>query len=117
MTLSDAIRLGAMLKPQAYSDLSHHGTCALQAAAEALGMESVEANCPYVELQEAYPFLNAPGCCPACGRVYHTMAVIWHLNDHHTWTRESIAEWVDTIEHAQPTSTEAPAPETVAVLA
>jgi predicted nucleic-acid-binding protein len=27
--------------------------------------------------------------------------IVWHLNDKHKWTREQIAEWVETIEAQQ----------------
>jgi hypothetical protein len=29
------------------------------------------------------------------------LILIFHLNDHHHWTREQIADWVETIERAQ----------------
>ena len=37
MKLSEAIRLGAMLRPQAFSASTRHGTCAVYAALDAIG--------------------------------------------------------------------------------
>jgi hypothetical protein len=41
--------------------------------------------------------------CPACGDLtaFGPFITILHLNDHHKWTREQIADWVQTIEDAQ----------------
>ncbi len=92
MRLSEAIRLGAMLHPQTYRDYRTRdahgvtGTCALGAAEEA-GFPD-----PMTYLHELRTW--CPGC-PANGPL---PAVIAHLNDQHRWTREAIADWVETIE-------------------
>lgn len=43
---------------------------------------------------------ECPGRTPVCG--YRDPAPVWelvmHLNDYHEWTREEIADWVDTLE-------------------
>jgi hypothetical protein len=42
--------------------------------------------------------------CPVCScvrMVCRTDAMIVHLNDEHEWTREAIADWVETIEPAE----------------
>lgn len=39
--------------------------------------------------------------CPACEDTKSTMSILWsiiHLNDRHEWTREAIADWLDTID-------------------
>lgn len=33
------------------------------------------------------------------GRVPHLQATIIHLNDAHRWTREEIADWLETLDH------------------
>lgn len=47
--------------------------------------------------------------CPACALGGEGTVLIAHLNDHHSWTREQIADWVETIEAAQPVPVEAEA--------
>jgi hypothetical protein len=102
MKLSEAIRLGAMLKSQAFGELGDAiGTCALGAAYEARGVSF------YGEMDDLppdwYPLLvNTRECCPVCGRRDLIGSVIAEcLNDAHRWTRERIADWVETMERAQ----------------
>ena len=105
MRLSDAIRLGAMLKPQAFGDFTDGvGTCAFGAANEALGRPA-----DHEIVDEWAALCRAESCCPCCGQrpgslvlddyeLPNTAALIVHLNDDHVWTREAIADWVATIE-------------------
>ena len=128
MKLSEAIRLGAMLKPQAFGIMFNNGgTCALGAAADALGrLDDID--------REVVPFMseiwppewnistqlggNLAAIilskerirCPDCTRIYHAVgSVVMHLNDFHCWTREAIADWVETTEQATVPSLEEPA--------
>lgn len=104
MKLHEAIRLGAMLSEQGFdNDREPNGPrCAIAAAADAIG--GVE----YLwEMSDRFPvlerFVEPPP--PLVGNFYdrgnrkwsmrHT---IWALNDHLHWTREQIADWVQTIE-------------------
>lgn len=107
MKLSEAIRLGSMVKPQGScrtsdNPMSGEAVCALGAASEALGHPKEE-ELRYTLLEAQYPFLHgrheAVGPC-GCEfiRTKDIMCVIWHLNDTHKWTRERIADWVATIE-------------------
>ena len=96
MRLSEAIRLGAMWSPQGHTG-SMNGTtrCALAAACDAVGIEPVAwhdgmliAN--YPELQRRFTVLTGD--------------VMWAIvtkNDIRGWTREQIADWVETIEQQQ----------------
>jgi hypothetical protein len=92
LKLSEAIRLGAMLHPQAFGQLhSSEGTCALGAAEDAgFQLASILGKNQFYR-------------CPVCGG-FGTLPVIIELfNDWHRWTREQIADWVEqTVE--QPTS-------------
>ena len=121
MQLSEAIRLGAMLRPQARGWLVRDvfvptrgwrgwlgrgkmttGTCALGAALEAVGMAadlgSVWHMWPWtLNRSELCPV------CPVCGIARMASGIIWHLNDSHDWTREQIADWVATIEPREDT--------------
>lgn len=94
MKLSEAIRLGSMLRPQAFGGLFvANGSCALGAAEEAAGGR-------WMLLWLDHPSMFAP--CPDCQRQIKglgmDMPTIAHLNDSHSWTRERIADWVATIE-------------------
>jgi hypothetical protein len=96
MKLSEAIRLGAMMKPQAFI-VGGDGTCALQAALDAIGMDTSR---PSERTDAIWPqALSRMSACPEC-KARATVAYIIpiHLNDRHRWTRERIADWVATVE-------------------
>jgi hypothetical protein len=114
MRLSEAIRLGALLKPQAFHSLfKDGGSCALGAALDAIGLSDLD---DAEVLLRHFPDVAAIGVilCPVCpapqivsrGRVD---SVVVHLNDQHGWTRERIATFVERLE------ADAPAPLVVAV--
>lgn len=99
MKLSEAIRLGAMLHPQAFGAMqflnANHeiiGTCAMGAAMRAGYRPDVGAirivSCP----------VHRHASCLIDSNLY---AMVTHLNDWHRWTREAIAGWVETIEAAE----------------
>jgi hypothetical protein len=97
MRLSEAIRLGAMIRPQAFRTLlTDDGACALGAALLAVGARPEEA----VPLAlNRWPWASTVSAdCPRCGRSRAVFRVIAHLNDRHRWTREQIAKWVAGIE-------------------
>lgn len=96
LRLSEAIKLGSMLRPQAFwENFTAIGSCAIGAGLEAVGKRWDYAT-------SIWPWLNAPQACPECG-VEHERGgwVITHLNDIHHWTRERIADWVATVEPAE----------------
>lgn len=106
MRLSEAIRLGAMLKPQAFGGPAdaplqqQAATCALAAAAEALGLRMLNI------FWKSWPWMwvndfDRQRVCPVCtSDQCHPAGVIVHLNDVHRWTREQIANFVETFEPA-----------------
>lgn len=111
MRLSEAIRLGAMLRPQGFGELfTRHGdqiaSCAFGAADEALTVEEPDASHDDAEISPVYrlyPFVSWMHVdCPACvrrrWRAEPVESIVHHLNDDHRWTREAIADWVATIE-------------------
>jgi hypothetical protein len=126
LKLSEAMRLGAMLSPQGFSEAGD-GRCALQSAGDAEGITSITSDgwpaTPYMQLTARWPILGTQRGCPLCswGRAFDddcvTRKVIWHLNDTHRWTREQIADWVQTIEDAQVVSERPRADQAVGVLA
>ncbi len=111
MRLSEAIRLGATMKPQCAGQLRQYdaegneSTCAIGAALNAIGLKaSLTAFVQgwphdWVDMQE----LLMPVACPACAAepdsLFRSIAdsggMIEHLNDIHCWTREAIADFVE----------------------
>lgn len=112
MKLSDAIRLGAMLKPQATGRfLTLDGrTCAMGAALDAGGalglpaLRDFDVNEPACEalaaLYDRWPVLAA--VVTAHGLRDTVLIHILALNDMRGWRREQIATWVATVEPPEP---------------
>jgi len=129
MKLSEAMKLGAMVKPKGVDELftinqrGELASCAIGAAIDALygeATESTDADGPAHEIYERFGFLQSIADCPAClwNDDFHgenVFAIVHHLNDDHNWTREQIADWVATIE-PQDAETPQPVPVPVAVL-
>jgi hypothetical protein len=108
LPLSEAIRLGAMLGKQCFGRLHwskkggvHRRSCAIGSALDATGIKTPDA------LDLAYPRLltiyrPCPIGCPRTTRFSaDTCGVIAHLNDDHRWTREQIADWVESLEREE----------------
>jgi hypothetical protein len=101
MKLSEAILLGAMIRPQAFRALfTDDGACALGGALLAVGatgepaLRSVRTRWPWV--------FTVSADCPSCGRSGPVFGVITHLNDNHRWAREQTSTWVAEIEPLDP---------------
>lgn len=118
MKLSEAIRLGAMLRPQAFGtlfDLKSGTSCALGAACEAIGiLDTTQRNAYTVDARAkaraaGWMWARADSLCPLCDSAWlpttnhnhDVQGVIVHLNNDHHWTREQIADWVEVVEAAQ----------------
>lgn len=124
MKLSEAIRLGAMMSEQGFDGGMREGgkRCVLAAVADACGIpgslrpEEAEMDqdsplipgVPYVRLRERFPELSRPVRFPHTLNSYGKLAtqageiqiletVLWGLNDSCHWTREQIADWVETV--------------------
>src|SRR5215471_8024509 len=105
MRLSEAIRLGAMMKPQAcgvWID-DNGGTCALGAAYDAFGIKFDASGIPNGYLDELDLWLHRiielqAATCPECGLNTPAIGLIPHLNDAHRWTRQRIADFVGLYE-------------------
>lgn len=111
MKLSEAMRLGAMLRPQGYGFYQTlGGSCAYGAAMEACGIPAgVQNGISDEPLRTLFPIsrrvaTQCPACTAAewaaCGDDRTVDGIVPHLNDDHRWTREQIAAWVETIEAA-----------------
>lgn len=98
MKLSEAIRLGAMLRPQVFGVTADDvGTCALGGALEAIGRGHLK----YHDSPTHWPVAGAVVVHPVQGYDHVLFGVARSLNDEHRWTREQIADWVETIEQQQ----------------
>ena len=105
MTLSEAIRLGAMTGSQAFSVMETHdgATCALGAACRAAGFG--RGNDRFSAMRNTWPILAQIARCPAlvdgCDTVDAALeSVIIYLNDEAKWSREHIADFVLKLEQA-----------------
>ncbi|HXJ11752.1 MAG TPA: hypothetical protein VNH19_05710 [Candidatus Limnocylindrales bacterium] len=115
MKLSEAIRLGAMLRPQGFHNYFYHdgsGSCALGSAAEAAGLFNADNFEEHVNksqtLTSAFPLLPQFVPHPHSafrGRRMSLDTIVPCLNDN-GWTRERIADWVQTIEDSLPQTPE-----------
>lgn len=100
LLLSEYMRLGAMLRPQAFGCLFDGvGTCANGAALEAMGWkpnrDSLDA---WDAREDLVPILQTVAIDPIGGYPTYVGLIIVDLNNIHRWTRERIADWVESIE-------------------
>ena len=99
MKLSEAINIGSLLHPQAHTFRSGQGTCALEAAADAVGVTGIYR---WQDVCKKWPWvLTTRMDCPCgqCQRKYYMVRdLIYVLNDSHRWPRPRIAAWVATLE-------------------
>jgi len=101
--LATAIRVGSERRPeQAFGDyfIGRHASCALGAAYEGVYRlaEDMGGKRPTKDLAWFFDCLeNTARSCPVDGCKKHLMlsGMIIHLNDHHEWSREQIANWLD----------------------
>ena len=107
MKLSEAIRLGATMSDQCRGEYfdTYNGTCAVGSAMLAVGLEDEEDTTEEgLIYTDVFPLLlTIPGGCPECDRMknYKLENIIIHLNDARLWARETIADWVETLESEQ----------------
>lgn len=103
MKLSEAIRLGAALKPQAFGHAySGARSCALGAAADAMGIDYYKTNWAAVLSGFTGEYHCPVAGCVDSGWMKYVGLIITHLNDNHRWTRERIADWVESLETQSP---------------
>jgi len=106
MTLSEAVTIGAALRPQCfglpfrYEQPGVLGSCVVGAAYEAL-TGTVDLALPsginvYRVLREAFPVAARPVVCPVvgCGDSGPLLSCATHLQDWHEWSREAVAAWI-----------------------
>ena len=106
MRLSEAIRLGAMLRPKANGWFFRDGrSCAQGAALEAAGIKLNDdlrgQFGHHADIRRLWPWTHKEFVgCPVCGIKTIVASAISHLNNTsgHDWPREAVADWVETIE-------------------
>ena len=108
MKLSTAIRIGSMTTKQIKGAVNDggNGRCAIGAAIDATGNEpgctawhsQITTFFPLAGLEVKMP----PHECSLCTecRYVPVFHVLYHLNDTANWTREAIADWVESVENA-----------------
>jgi hypothetical protein len=103
---SEPIREGAKLRPQCfdggYSD-DMGATCAYIAGIEAVMGDLSKDAMSMFGTYGTYPYLMDNAVCPVhdCRLAEFTdsrLSAIFHLNDDHKWTREQIADWLQSEE-------------------
>jgi len=124
MKFTDALELGATLKPQYFGGDLHSPdgkeVCALMSAIEGAGIEAIALEADAIVSdgrgryqaragEKSYPvpaewqiLLARFVSCPACEEFATAAEVIAHLNDAHKWDRAQIAAWIRPIEEQQP---------------
>ncbi len=101
MRLSEAIRLGAMFRPQSFGFFFDAGkSCALGAALEAVGVRYGAFFKAELIIQSYWGWTSIFVQCPVCASRESVRTIIARLNNEHRWTREEIADWVATVEPA-----------------
>jgi len=124
MKLSEAIRLNGMMLPQGRGCLSvidSAAPCAIGGALIAAGicLDNFSDVTVYTPFKQLWPWTKRViAFCPCysegkfpCRRESVVVGIIWHLNDHHEWTRNQIADWVEFVEPSTPVQVEGRAPE------
>ncbi len=101
MKLSEAIRLGAMMNPQCFNARrgdDGRSSCALGSALDAIGKPEAH----YMDVINFWPESQFDVIDPIESKPMMLLSVIRSLNDvPNCWTRERIADWVETVETAQ----------------
>jgi hypothetical protein len=96
---SEAIREGAKLRPQGFGELHANGaSCAIGAGREAIYGTTEGEQEHYDQIRALFPYLQTRASCPACPLRLSLFIVAYHLNDDHRWTREQIADWLQSEE-------------------
>jgi len=106
MRLSDAIREGCRYSTKTtrqFFGTTPHSACALGAAIIGYNRRTGD-EITMLDLARVWPELNQEtefimrATCPDCGTYADLRHVITtHLNDGHRWTREAIADFIDTL--------------------
>ena len=98
LTLSTAIRLGSLLRPQGFGKyFLNKKSCALGAAFEAMGGQLIEFGMHDGDVRQQFPELARGVRCCWCRNaiVVDMLKFVAHLNDDHKFSREAIADLLE----------------------
>lgn len=118
MRLSEAMKLGAMLKPQIHTGEMRGPVSLPSQYGDVFGLRVTEGTCALGAAEDAgfgdiwsSPLRRIAASCPVCywGHDCGFLGVVWHLNDTHHWTREQIADFVAVLEQRHEAATAADA--------
>lgn len=106
MKLSAAIRIGSMTTKQIVGAFNNadNGRCALGAALDAVNAEFktqdqiCRGDSNFNTVFALFPVSLLSAKHPIHESVYPVYHIVYGLNDHSGWSRERIADWVETIE-------------------
>src|ERR1700682_837614 len=102
MRLSDAIRKGCTIYAEQYfmGWASRDGRKACVMHTACAGWRGIKVFDVFPSMREAFPILRTMSECPVLGGDSKSTVenIAMHLNDFHRWTREAIADWVETLE-------------------
>lgn len=101
--LSEDLRLGALMKGQAFGEyeLANGKTCAVAAICDARGTLSQWDDAPIRRVEMELDLLAPRVQCPKCQMGNTVGGMVIHLNDFHRMRREEIADWLATVEQQQ----------------
>lgn len=96
LKLSEAMRIGARLRPQGFVEyFTGGGSCAIGAAYEAVTGRTDYNSDDAPEVSEVFPQLAQP--FPGSDYKDDTLEdAIWEKNDIDYWSREKIADWLES---------------------
>lgn len=99
MKISEALRKGSKIRPQCKGLYFKDGcSCSLGAIFEAIGVATPESQSTEITfLRKYYPQADNIVEHPVDKRKTYLSAVILALNDYDNWTREQIADWLESI--------------------
>jgi hypothetical protein len=100
LRLSEALRLGSMLRPQVkYVRHSSEGTCALGAIDDAVGGSWwAEAVFPELRSVGVHPLTGVRGALNTIVADLNNGTSMWFGGRREAWSREKIADWLETLE-------------------
>lgn len=104
MKLSEAIRLGSMAWPKGDIHLfDGESACSIGAALLAVGEKLIpyETKAKYNRFCELWPEADTNVMLPDTNWSVPLIKAIWSLNDGYRWSRERIADWVESLEKAR----------------
>ena len=101
MQASEAMRRGIAMRPIQEVGGFYFGCDGRSSCANGAMMDGASVGCSESGVLHKFQILKTVVICPACSGLHMSVfATINWLNDHHLWTREKIADWLEGVERA-----------------